>query len=77
MCKTMREKYLNEYIEELDIDEGLKQRMLELWEKAEEEKRQQAKWLDNCHLKINKLENAILELGIEFGRTLGYLREMR
>ena len=70
-----REKYLDEYISELEIDGNVKKRMLELCHRTEEENIQKDKFLKNCHKTIDELEQTIVELSIELAKAKRFIRE--
>ena len=75
MSECVREKYLDEYILDLDIDENVKKRMLDLYKRLDNERLQQDKYLNNCHMRIRELEQTIVELGTELGRAKHFIRE--
>lgn len=72
-----REKNLKEYIEELEIEENIKKRMLELCEREEEEKQERECYLHNCHMRIDELERTVIELGTELAKEKHYNREYK
>ena len=75
MSETCREKYLNEYIADLEIDENLKKRMLELFEIEKKRASETEKYLHNCQMRVRELEQTIIELSTEFGRAKCFIRE--
>lgn len=72
-----REKYLDEYISELEIDGKLKKRMIELCHRTEEENIKKDKYLQNCHKRIGELEQTIVELSTELGKAKHFIREQK
>ena len=76
MSECCREKYLSEYIEELDIDKNLKKRLLELCKRESETINQQDKYLQSCHMRFAELENVIIELSTELGNAKRFIREL-
>lgn len=77
MFPCAREKYLKEYIEELEIEENIKKRMLELCKREEERNQERECCLHNCHLRIDELESAIVEISTELAKEKRYIREYR
>lgn len=75
MSECCREKFLNEYIEELNIDENVKRRMLDLYKREKTERIEQDKYLNNCQKRIRELEQTVVELGTELGRMKSFIRE--
>lgn len=74
MSECMREKYLDEYIADLDIDENVKKRMLDLCNKQNAEIEGRDKYLKNCHARIDELEMAVSELGVELAKAKNFIR---
>lgn len=72
-----REKYLDEYISELEIDKNLKKRMIELCHRTEEENIQKDKYLQNCHKRIDELEQTVIELSTELAKAKRFMREQK
>ena len=70
-----REKYLKEYIAELNIEERVKRRMLDMCEYEEREKAEAQKYLMNCRRSIDELEHTVIELGIELAKAKAIIRE--
>lgn len=75
MGETCREKYLHEYIADLEIDENVKKRMLVLCEMESRKLTDADKYLNNCHMRIRELEQTIVELSTELGRAKCFIRE--
>jgi len=75
MSECCREKYLNEYIQEVVEDENVRKRMLDLYEQKERELAEYRKYLTNCHERIADLENTVMELGIIIGHDKRFIRE--
>lgn len=73
--ECVREKYLNEYIADLDIDENVKKRMLDLCDKANNEISERDRYLKNCHMRIEELEMVVSELGIELAKAKNFIRK--
>lgn len=72
-----REASLKEYIEELEIEENIKKRMLELCKREEEEKQKRECFLHNCHMRIDELERTVIELGTELAKAKYHAREYK
>lgn len=75
MSDCVREKYLDEYIADLNIDANVKKRMLDLHHREKNEHEQLNKCLHNCHKRIDELEQVIMELGTELGKAKRFIRE--
>ena len=75
MSECCREKTLIEYIRELEIDENLKKRMLDMCEEAKKIMDRQDGYLRNCHLRIGQLEQCVVELGTELAQAKRFIRE--
>ena len=75
MSACCREKYLNEYIESLEIDENVKKRMIDLCEIESKKLSEAERHLNNCHMRMRELEQTIVELSTELGRAKCFIRE--
>lgn len=75
MSETCREKYLPEYIADLEIDENVKKRMLELCEIEKNRASETDRYLRNCQMRIRELEQTIIELSTELGIAKCFIRE--
>ena len=76
-CANVREKYLDEYIADLDIEPNVKKRMLELYHVEEKKREQLSECLHHCHRRIAELEEVVMELGTEIGKAKRFIREQR
>ena len=70
-----REMYLDEYIKSLEIDENLKERMLDLYNQDKERSEKVGNYLHNCHKRIDELEKTVIELSTELGKEKRFIRE--
>lgn len=75
MSETCREKYLSEYIADLNIDENVRKRMLDLCEIEKKRASENEKYLHNCQMRVRELEQTIIELSTELGRAKCFIRE--
>lgn len=76
-CANVREKYLDEYIADLDIEPCLKKRMLDLYHSDNKERARLNECLYNCHKRIDELEKAIVELSVDLSTAKRFIREQR
>lgn len=77
MSECVREKYLDEYIADLDIEPNVKKRMLDLYHSEAKERAQLNEYLYNCHKRIDELEKAIVELSVDLSTAKRFIREQR
>lgn len=75
MSGTCREKYLSEYIADLEIDENVKKRMLDLCEIEKKRASENERYLHNYQMRVRELEQTIIELSTELGRAKCFIRE--
>lgn len=73
--ECVREKYLDEYIADLDIEPNVKKRMLYLYNSEAKEREKLSECLLHCHKRMDELEQVIVELGTEFGKAKRFIRE--
>lgn len=74
-CGKVREKYLDEYIADLDIEPNVKKRMLDLYHSEDKKHAQLSECLHHCHKRIDELEQAVVELSIDLATAKRFIRE--
>ena len=77
MGECVREKYLDEYIADLDIEPNLKKRMLDLYHEESKRSSKLSECLHNCHKRINELEQTVVELSTDLATAKRFIREQR
>ena len=77
MGECVREKYLDEYIADLDIEPNLKKRMLDLYHIDNKERARLNECLYNCHKRIDELEQTVVELSTDLATAKRFIREKR
>lgn len=75
MSECVREKYLDEYIADLNIDANLKKRMLDLYHEESKRSSKLSEYLHHCHKRIDELEQTVVELSIDLATAKRFIRE--
>ena len=74
-CANVREKYLDEYIADLDIEPNVKKRMLDLYHSEAKEHDKLRECLHHCHKRMEELEQTIVELSVDLATGKRFIRE--
>lgn len=75
MNEDCREMTLEEYIAVSDIDKNTKKRMLDLCAMTSKEIEQKDVYLHRCHMRIDELQETIVEISTELAKAKRFIRE--